>query len=121
MNAFNDSHVYSADLEKLGQYYRDYNRLMTHWHKVLPGRIFDSQYETLVENQEGQSRKLIAHCGLEWDDACLNYTENERSVTTISRWQVSQPIYISSMKRWKPYEKNLGPVITALGDLAVVD
>lgn len=118
MNAFSDAHAYNADLEKLGRYYRAYHRLMAHWHKVLPGRIFDSQYETLVENQEEQSRKLIAHCGLEWDDACLNYTENERAVTTISRWQVRQPIYKSSMKRWKPYEKHLGPLITALGDLA---
>ena len=118
MNAFSDAHAYNADLEKLGRYYRDYNRLMAHWHKVLPGRIFDNQYEILVENQEEQSRKLIAHCGLEWDDACLNYTQNERAVTTISRWQVRQPIYKSSMKRWKPYEKHLGPLITALGDLA---
>lgn len=118
MNAFSVAHAYNADLEKLGRYYRAYNRLMSHWHKVLPGRIFDNQYETLVENQEEQSRKLIAHCGLEWDDACLNYTENERAVTTISRWQVRQPIYKSSMKRWKPYEKHLGPLISALGDLA---
>ncbi len=118
MNAFSDAHAYNADLEKLGRYYRAYNRLMAHWNKVLPGRIFDNQYETLVENQEEQSRKLIAHCGLEWDDACLNYTKNERTVTTISRWQVRQPIYKSSMKRWKPYEKHLGPLITALGDLA---
>lgn len=72
----------------------------------------------MVENQEEQSRKLIAHCGLEWNDACLNYTENERAVTTISRWQVRQPIYKSSMKRWKPYEKHLGALISALGDLA---
>ena len=121
MNAFSNAHAYNSDLEKLGRYYRDYNRLMAHWHKVLPGRIFDSQYETLVGNQEEQSRKLIAHCGLDWDDACLNYTENERAVNTISRWQVRQPIYKSSMKRWRPYEKHLGPLITALGDLADLD
>ena len=120
MNAFSEAHSYNSDLAKLGQYYRSYDRLMKHWHKVLPGRIFDSQYETLVDNQEEQSRKLIAHCGLAWDAACLNYTENERSVITISRWQVRQPIYKSSMKRWKPYEKHLGPLIAALGDLADV-
>ena len=120
MNAFSEAHAYNTDLSKLGRYYRAYDRLMKHWHKVLPGRIFDSQYETLVEDQEGQSRKLIAHCKLFWDPACLSYTENERSVTTISRWQVRQPIYQTSMKRWKPYEKHLGPLIMALGDLAQV-
>ena len=120
MNAFSDAHAYNTDLGKLGRYYRAYDRLMKHWHKVLPGRIFDNQYETLVADQEGQSRKLIAHCKLEWDDACLNYTENERGVTTISRWQVRQPIYKTSMKRWKPYEKHLGPLIAGLGDLADV-
>ncbi|MEO6608751.1 MAG: sulfotransferase [Aestuariivirga sp.] len=120
MNAFNETHHYGADLGKLGRYYRAYDRLMKHWHKVLPGRIFDNQYETLVADQEGQSRKLIAHCKLEWDDACLNYTKNERSVNTISRWQVRQPIYKTSMKRWKPYEKHLGPLIAGLGDLADV-
>jgi tetratricopeptide (TPR) repeat protein len=120
MNAFTDAHAYNTDLGKLGRYYRAYDRLMKHWNKVLPGRIFENQYETLVEDQEGQSRKLISHCKLEWDDACLNYTENERSVTTISRWQVRQPIYKTSLKRWKPYEKHLGPLIAGLGDLADV-
>lgn len=118
MNAFSEAHSYNTDLNKLGRYYRAYNKLMAHWHKVLPGRIFDNQYETLVANQEDQSRKLISHCKLPWDDACLDYTQNERSVTTISRWQVRQPIYQTSVKRWKPYEKHLGPLITALGDLA---
>lgn len=117
MNALSEAHAYATDLGKLGRYYRAYDRLMKHWHKVLPGRIFDNQYETLVADQEGQSRKLIAHCKLDWDDACLNYTENERSVNTISRWQVRQPIYKTSMKRWKPYEKHLGPLIAGLGDL----
>ncbi len=120
MNAFSDSHAYNTDIAKLGRYYRAYDRLMKHWHKVLPGRIFDNQYEELVADQEGQSRKLIAHCKLEWDDACLNYTANERGVSTISRWQVRQPIYKTSMKRWKPYEKHLGPLIAGLGDLADV-
>jgi tetratricopeptide (TPR) repeat protein len=120
MNSFSEAHAYNTDLTKLGRYYRAYNKLMAHWQKVLPGRIFDNQYEELVADQEGQSRRMIAHCKLDWDEACLNYTENERSVTTISRWQVRQPIYKTSMKRWKPYAKHLGPLIDALGDLAEV-
>jgi tetratricopeptide (TPR) repeat protein len=121
MNSFSEAHAYNTDLTKLGRYYRAYHKLMAHWHKVLPGRIFENQYETLVADQEGQTRKLIDHCKLPWDEACLNYTENDRSVTTISRWQVRQPIYKTSLKRWKPYEKHLGPLIAALGDLAVTE
>ena len=94
--------------------------LMQHWHKVFPGRIFDNHYEVLVEQQEEQCRKLIAHIGLRWDNACLNFTENDRAVTTMSRWQVRQPIYKTSMKRWKSYEKHIGPLISALGPLADV-
>jgi tetratricopeptide (TPR) repeat protein len=120
MNSFSEAHAYNTDLTKLGRYYCAYDKLMKHWQKVLPGRIFENQYETLVDDQKGQTRKMIAHCKLDWDEACLNYTENERSVTTISRWQVRQPIYKTSMKRWKPYEKHLGPLIAALGDLAEV-
>jgi tetratricopeptide (TPR) repeat protein len=120
MNAFSDAHGYNADFAKLGRYYRAYDRLMQHWHKVLPGRILDSRYETLVEEQEMQSRKLVAHMGLPWDDACLDYTANDRTVNTISRWQVRQPIYKTSVKRWKVYEKHIGPLIEALGPLADV-
>lgn len=118
MNAFSDSHSYNADLGKLGLYYRAYHRLMGHWNKVLPGRILENNYEALIEDQEGRSRALINHCKLPWDDACLNYQNNDRTVTTISRWQVRQPIYKTSVKRWKPYEKDLGELITALGNLA---
>ena len=121
MNAFSDAHSYNTDLGKLGRYYRAHDRLMKHWYKVLPGRIFENQYETLVADQEEQSRKLIVHCKLIWDDACLNYTENQRGVTTISRWQVRQPIYRTSLKRWKPYQKHLSPLIDGLGDLADVN
>ena len=118
MNAFSDAHAYNADFKKLGLYYRAYDRLMKHWHKVLPGRILDSKYEELVDFQEEKSRALISHADLPWDEACLNFTENDRTVTTISRWQVRQPIYKSSVKRWKSYEKHLLPLIDALGDLA---
>ena len=76
-------------------------------------------YEGLAEAQEPASRRLIAHLGLDWDEACLNYHETERTVGTISRWQVRQPIYTSSVKRWANYEAHLEPLFAALGDLAV--
>ncbi|MER8426257.1 sulfotransferase [Mesorhizobium sp. M1403] len=115
---FTKGHSYNADLETLGLYYREYDRLMRHWDKVFPGRIFESRYETLIADQEVQSRRLIDHLGLPWDDACLRFFENDGSVNTLSRWQVRQPIYNSSIKRWKNYENKIQPLIDALGDLA---
>jgi len=115
---FSEAHSYSADLQTLGLYYREYDRLMRHWSKVLPGRIFENQYETLIENQEEQSRRLIDYLGLSWDEACLRFFDRAGSVNTYSNWQVRQPIYKSSVKRWKNYESEIQPLIDALGDLA---
>jgi tetratricopeptide (TPR) repeat protein len=117
---FSEGHSYNTDLRTLGLYYREYDRLMRHWDKVFPGRIFESRYETLIADQEAQSRRLIDHLGLPWDDACLRFFDNEGSVNTPSRWQVRQPIYSSSVKRWKNYEGTIQPLIEALGDLADV-
>jgi len=71
-----------------------------------------------VADQEAQSRRLIEYCGLEWDDACLDFHQSKRAVRTASMAQVRQPIYKSSVERWRPYEKFLGPLFDALGDLA---
>ncbi|QPC94740.1 sulfotransferase [Mesorhizobium sp. INR15] len=109
---------YSYDLRTLGLVYREYDRLMRHWQSVFPGRIFENRYEDLIADQEGQSRRMIDHLGLPWDDACLRFFEKVGSVRTISRWQVRQPIYTSSVKRWKNYEGSIRPLINALGDLA---
>jgi tetratricopeptide (TPR) repeat protein len=119
MQSFNEAHAYNRDLETLGLYYREYHRLMQHWKAVLPIRIFDLAYEDMVADQESRSRSLIEFVGLEWDDACLAFHDTERSVSTPSRWQVRQPIYKSSVKAWRAYEKHLAPLKQALGDLAV--
>ena len=87
---------------------------MDYWKKVFPGRILEVEYEKTVEDQEAMSRKLIAHAGLDWEDQCLNFHETERSVQTASLWQVRQPIYKTSVERWRRYEKHLGPLIAAL-------
>jgi len=118
--AFANTHAYSNTLETLGLYYREYDRLMRHWNALLPGRIYESSYEALIADQEGESRKLIDFLGLPWDDACLRYYEADRSVLTASRWQVRQPIYHTSVKSWKKYENKIQPLIEALGDLADV-
>ena len=88
---------------------------MRHWHEVLPGRIMDINYEDTIADPEYWSRKLISHMGLEWDDACLAPHKLERTVKTASNWQVRQPIYKTSVARWKNYEQFLDPLKLALG------
>ena len=118
MQSFDQSHGYNADLTVLGHYYRDYVQLIDHWRSVLPLKFLDLDYEDMISDQEGTSRRLIEFLDLEWHDDCLRYFNNKRSVTTPSRWQVRQPIYASSVNRWKRYERHLAPLLEALGDLA---
>jgi len=109
----------SYDLTEMGRYYRDYARLMEHWRKVLPQDAFyEVQYEDLVTNKEEETHKLISYCGLTWNDACLDSHKTERIVRTASISQVRQPVYTSSVERWRKYEKYLTPLIDELGDLA---
>ncbi|MBZ9681582.1 MULTISPECIES: tetratricopeptide repeat-containing sulfotransferase family protein [unclassified Mesorhizobium] len=115
--SFNEDNSYTADLHMLGLYYREYDRLMRHWDKVFPGQILETRYEDMVSDQEAQSRRLIDHLGLPWDDACLRFFDKPGSVNTFSRWQVRQPIYTSSVNRWKGYGSSILPLIEALGDL----
>jgi hypothetical protein len=107
--SFESSFDFASDRRSLVAYYRQYERLMAHWREVLPpARLFEVDYETLVSNPEPQTRQLVAACGLEWDDACLSPHLNKRSVTTASLWQARQPIYKSSVERWRRYEPWLG-------------
>lgn len=113
---FKDGQEFTYDLAELGRYYADYAHLMNHWRKVLPeGAFLDVQYEDLVADQEAQSRRIIEYCGLEWSDACLDFHRNKRVVKTASMSQVRQPMYKSSVERWRHYEKFLGPLLDALG------
>ena len=109
---------FASDLADLGAYFRDYDRLMAHWRRVLPVPIFDLRYEALVDDRERVTRELVAFAGLPWDDACLAYERNPRAVRTASDIQVREPIYRSSMARWRHYEREIGPLRDALGDLA---
>ncbi|HEY2884975.1 MAG TPA: sulfotransferase [Rhizomicrobium sp.] len=106
---------YAYDLGELGRYWRAYDKIMTHWHTVLPERvILDVRYEDLVRDFEGQARRIVAHCGLEWDEACLQFYSRERPVRTASVIQVRQPIYGTSVGRWQPYQTWLGPLLAEL-------
>lgn len=116
---FHKSQHQSYDLREIGRYYRDYLSVMSHWRDVLPaGSFYEIQYEELVANQEEESRKLIEFCGLSWSDACLDPHKTERNVKTASVTQVRQPVYTSSVERWRVYEKFLGPLLEELQDAA---
>ncbi len=118
MQHYGDGHVYTYDLRELGLVYREYERVMRHWRKVLPLEIHEVVYEELVVDQERMSRELVAFCGLKWDPACLDFHADGRAVATASQWQVRQPIYRSAVERWKHYASHLGELRDALGDAA---
>ncbi len=108
------NHTY--DLAELGRYYKRYERLMAHWRRVLPAQsILDVRYEDVVADLEGQARRIVAYCGLPWDERCLSFHETERPVRTASATQVRQPIYKSAVGRWRVYEAQLPPLLRALG------
>jgi tetratricopeptide (TPR) repeat protein len=109
---------FAHDLRTLGHMYRQYERLMSYWHSVLPGRILDVQYEDMVTDPETQIRRLLEHCELTWHPGCLNPHETKRPVNTASATQVNSPINTRSIGRWKNYEKHLGPLIEALSGAA---
>ncbi len=113
---FARNHAYTNDLAELGRHYRAYEALMGHWRAALPqGTMLEVQYEELVADPEGQGRRMLAHCGLAWDARCLDFHRNQRPVRTASLAQVRQPLYKSSVGRWRRYEAFLGPLIAALG------
>jgi tetratricopeptide (TPR) repeat protein len=115
---FKDRNETTYDLAAMGRYYVSYRALMDHWESVLPGRLLHVQYEDLLQDPEGQIRRLVAACGLEWNDACLRFHESDRAVKTSSAVQVRQPLFTSSRARWRPYERHLTPLIEALGAYA---
>jgi tetratricopeptide (TPR) repeat protein len=116
--SFAEENNFANDLAGLGRYYLDYHRLMVHWKAVLPLRIHDVQYEDLVCNTEAAIRGLLEFCELDWEDACCNFHETRREIRTPSRWQVRQPIYASSVGRWRHYQAQLEPLKESLAPLA---
>ena len=114
---FAGHHPYAYDLAELGRYYRAYRSLMDHWREVLPeGAMIDLRYADMVDDLEGQARRLLDHCDLPWDDAVLSFHKTDRAVRTASATQVRQPIYKSSVGRWKPSPELLRPLTDALGE-----
>jgi tetratricopeptide (TPR) repeat protein len=107
---FKDGYPFSYDLGEIGRYYIAYRRLMTHWHAVMPGVIYELPYEQLVADQVGETRKLLAYCGLDWQDACVDFHHNAAPTTTASASQVREPLYDSSVSQWRHYAAQLTPL-----------
>ena len=119
---FNDTMDFAYDQGSLGRYYVRYMRLMLHWHKVLPpGTILDLSYEEMVADTEGQARKVLAFVGLPWDENCLKFHENTRLVRTASVAQVRQPIYNTSVARWKLFSRHLRPLLALVRNYRSMD
>lgn len=112
---FSSGLEFSYDLAELGRYYAAYARLMRHWHAVLPGYVLDVQYEGLIEDQRAVTERMLAHCGLEWEESCMRFHETQRLVRTASVAQVRQPLYRSAAGVWKRYGERLRPLVDAMG------
>jgi hypothetical protein len=106
---------FSYDMAELGRYYLRYQNLMMHWRSVLPAdAILDVSYEDVVNDIEGQVRRMLEFCRLPWDDRCLDFHGGSRSIRTASSVQVRQPLFRSSIERWRNYKFGIGPLIDAM-------
>jgi tetratricopeptide (TPR) repeat protein len=114
---FHSGAWFTYSLQDLARYYRDYVELMAHYDEVLPGRVHRVHYEHLVADLEGETRRLLAYCGLPFEDACLRFHETRREVRTASSEQVRKPLYTESLDQWRRFEPWLGELREALGDL----
>lgn len=114
---FPDAFLYAYDLDDLAQYYLLYSDLMSFWRSRYPNSIYDLDYERLTENQEDETRKLLAFCSLDWEDQCLEFHKTDRQVKTLSASQVRKEIYQGSSDAWKKYASHLQILIDQLGRL----
>jgi hypothetical protein len=115
---FTRGHEFSYELGELGRYYRNYARLMAHWRTIIPAdRLIEVAYEKVVNDLEGEARRLIDFCGLPWAETCLRFHETQRAVRTASLHQVRRPLYRGSLRRSKSFGGGLEPLRAALGDL----
>ena len=112
---FGEGQEFSYGLADIGNYYRQYVKLMDHWDNVLPGFVLRVQHEDVVDDLETQVRRILEFCGLPFEEACLAFHKTERSVRTPSAEQVRQPIYKTGLDQWRNFEEHLQPLIDALG------
>lgn len=110
---------YADDLLDCTRYFIRFDRLLRHWQQVLPGRILEIGYETLIEAQDAQTHRLLDHCGLDWHPACLAFEQNAAPVSTASAVQVREPIHRGAMQRWKRHAEALAPAIALLREAGI--
>ena len=118
---FINAYHFSYRLEEIAEYYIAYRRMMDHWHAVMPGVMLDVRYEDLVADPQAQSRRLLEHCGLPWEDQVLDFHNSTKASTTASAMQVRRPIYKSSVQKWRNYTRELQPVLRRLHEAGFVD
>lgn len=118
-NLFGDAYPFSYRFDEIARYYAAYEKLMAHWHWHMPEAIYDLYYEDLVADVEGQSKQLFEYCDLEWESQCLKFYENATASTTASASQVREPVYTSSVGKWRHYSEELQPLIELLRDEGV--
>ena len=106
---FGTGQHFTYDMTELAMYYQQYHETLRHWHRVLPGKVLDVHYEETVGDLETQVRRILDHCGLPFEAACLRFHETQRAVRTASSEQVRQPIYNRALGTWRRYEKHLAP------------
>jgi tetratricopeptide (TPR) repeat protein len=121
INNFSSVMPWTCDMDDCASRAVGVERLLDHWRSIIPTRFIEVTYETLIRNLEGESRRLIEFLGLDWDPACLDFHTNPRQVTTVSYWQVRQPIYDSSVGRWRRYEAHIKPMLNVLKDYVPID
>jgi tetratricopeptide (TPR) repeat protein len=114
---FGQGQNFTYDMFELAEYYKQYHADIKHWHAVLPGKVLDVHYEETVTDLEAQVRRILAHCGLPFEEQCLRFHETERAVKTASSEQVRQPIYRGALGKWRRYEKHLGLWIEEFDDI----
>ena len=109
--------MFTYDLSEIARYYVNYLKLMDHWDEILPGKVHKVVYEDMVQNQEEETRKLLDHCNLPFEEQCLKFYETKRAVKTASSEQVRQPIYKQSVQLWQNYEEFLDQLKIGLSPL----
>ena len=112
---FGEGQEFSYGLHQIGDYYREYVRLMNHWDEVLPGFVLRVQHEDIIEDLETQVRRILDFCGLEFEESCIEFHKTKRTVRTPSAEQVRQPINASGVGQWRNFEQYLDPLKIALG------
>jgi hypothetical protein len=113
---FANGQEFTYSVDDIARYYRTYLELMRHWDQVLPGRILRVLHEDVVDDLDGNVRRILAFCGLSFEPQCIDFHRTERSVRTASSEQVRQPLSREGLEHWKNFEPRLGPLKAALGD-----